>query len=268
LLNQDDVEKIRREIALGEPVLDVLRNKFMGRVALVISAGPSALGWKKIYESLVDENPIIICIKQTVEMEELNEICDIHFINPYNLKNYNYKRKPLIVYSGATDSPPVFNKYDIEYKVKKSPSASLEETVAFTGKFQDFQLDKTGVIRPWGPGIMYESVFYTLQHMGVNKIVTIGWDIADSSGGNNHYYDTSKVLKTIGSVVRVIISKVRLQRFYNNILFKLGKKYNYAGMLEGEAEVTSKSISSLTQWLNDSGISIYINSKSKWQVRK
>ena len=179
--------------------------------ALVVSAGPSAVGWKEIYKRILFEKPIVVCIKQSIELEGLDTLCDIHFINPYNLKKYKYITKPLVIFSDSTDAPNVYNKYDLRFLVKRDPGPPLlSSTVAFSGEFEKFELDKTGISRPWGPGIMYESVFYTLQHMGVTKIETIGWDIADKCGKNTHYYDQRSLFRINDSGLRRILEKIRI----------------------------------------------------------
>lgn len=264
MLNSNIIEKIKQQVASEKTSVNILKDSFMGGTALVVSAGPSATNWKEVYDRVLEENPLIVCIKQAVEIDGLNELCDVHFINPYNLKRYKYKTTPLIIFSGATDGPRVYNDYDIKFLVEKDPAAHLQETVAYSGEFQKYELEITGLSRPWGPGVMYESVFYTLQYMGVTRIVTVGWDIADEGGRNSHYYDQKGLLTIVDSGIRRASSKLRIIRLYNYLLYLAGKKYNHAGMLDGEAEIVSKSIPSLISWLDKRGVKLEINSNSKW----
>jgi hypothetical protein len=268
MLNSKIIKKIKQHLVSGKMPVNIIKDIFKGRTALVVSAGPSAIGWKEVYDRTVNENPLVVCIKQTVEMDGLSDLCDIHFINPYNLKRFKYKTKPLIIFSDAADSPRVYNEYDIKFIVKKKPAASLQSTVAYSGEFKKFELETTGVSRPWGPGVMYESVLYTLQHMGVTKIVTIGWDIADDGGRNSHYYDQKNLTKIVEAGIRRVLCKLRIIGIYNYLLYLAGRKYNYAAMLDGEAEIISKSIPNLISWLNRRGIELEINSKSKWTKKK
>lgn len=267
MLNSNIIEKMMKLLVSENQPLNILKDSFKGRTALVVSAGPSAIDWKEAYHYVSEENPLVVCIKQTIEIEGLNDLCDIHFINPYNLKKYQYKTKPLVIFSGATDSPRVYNDYDVKFIVEKEPSAYLETTVAYSGEFCKFELEITGISRPWGPGIMYESVFYTLQHMGVARIVTIGWDIADESGRNSHYYDQKSFLKILEAGIRRVFKKLGIIGIYNYFLFLVGRKYNYAGMMSGEAEIVSKSIPSLISWLDKRNIKLEIISKSHWIER-
>ena len=45
--------------------------------------------------------------------------------------------------------------------------------------------------RPWGPGILYELVFYFLEAIKSNNCFILGWDLS-TSGKLNHFYDNSK----------------------------------------------------------------------------
>ena len=42
--------------------------------------------------------------------------------------------------------------------------------------------------RPWGPGILYETVFYLCHYMGIKNVYTIGWDLAEHGKDISHYF--------------------------------------------------------------------------------
>jgi len=64
----------------------------------------------------------------------------------------------------------------------------ITDTLAVKKDFDNWTFDKT-IHRPWGPGMMYEVVFYMLEHMGVSKIYTVGWDLEEpGTTSSNHYY--------------------------------------------------------------------------------
>jgi hypothetical protein len=259
-----ELNLIKENLAEGDNPIKSIENIFLDRTVLIVSAGPSASKWYEVYLRLKEVNPIVVCIKQTIELNGLSELCDIHFINPFNLKKYDYKSVPLIVFSDAKDAPKVWNQYDIRYVVDKGKLDGLETTLAYKRNFDDYFLSNTGMIRPWGPGIMYESVLYTLVHMGVNKIVTVGWDIADNQGSNSHFYDQKTLSKKIDGFIRVMCTKLGLVRLYNRISYVIGRKYNHAGMMVGEAKVTADSIPSINNWLSSKGIELEIVTDSIW----
>lgn len=244
--------------------LFLLKNLHLNKSVLLVSAGPSAKNWKEVYSKLNDPELVVVCIKQSVDLDNLNELCDIHFINCYNLKKYKYKRKPLIIYSSAKDAPPSFSHWDFEVIVNKTPDQKLCDTLASKLNFNDYSIEKKGINRPWGPGILFETVFYILAYMGVKKITTIGWDIADSKGHNKHFDDDKPIKENLDSILRKICHKLGVGIIYNYINYNLGNKYNHASMLPGEAEIISKAIPHLKNWLSSKNIELEIISDSKW----
>ncbi|MDP2608076.1 MULTISPECIES: 6-hydroxymethylpterin diphosphokinase MptE-like protein [unclassified Oceanobacter] len=278
--HQQTIEKIKKDLSDNVFVIDALRDTFKGKTALVISAGPSAESWKEIYEKEKHNCPVVICIKQTLNLIDVP--CDIHFINSANLIKYEYQSNTLSVMTRNSKAAPVFGKYDVGFKIMEGFNYKPRYYLATNKCFDCYTLDKTGIYRPLGPGIMHESVFYTLVHMGFKRIVTIGWDVADSTGGNRHFgevkdkgqdkpYESSKVKIKI----KKILSYFKLESIYGKIGFSkryvkgfinyyLGNKVNLAGMAIGEAEIVSSSIESLKKWLQKNDVILDINSHSGW----
>lgn len=278
--HQQAIEKIKNDLSEDVFVIDALRDTFKGKTVLVISAGPSADSWQKVYEKEKHNNPVIVCIKQTLNLIDIP--CDIHFLNSANLIKYKYQPSTLSIMTRNSKAAPIFGKYDVEFRLMEEFNYKPEYYLASNQRFDCYTLDKTGLTRPIGPGIMHESVFHTLIHMGFNKIITVGWDIADPEGKNTHFGQRND--GDIGTQYKPKGMKL----FFENISFKLGllklvrkvgfvkryiigalnyhsgKKVNLAGMAKGEAKVVSSSIPSLLNWLESSGIQITVNTKSKW----
>jgi hypothetical protein len=278
--HQQTIEKIKKDLSGNVFVIDALRDTFKGKTALVISAGPSVENWKKVYEKEKHNNPVIICIKQTLNLIDIP--CDIHFLNSANLIKYKYQPNTLSIMTKNTNAEPFFGRYNVEFQVMGGFNYKPRYYLASNRSFDCYTLDKTGIYRPLGPGIMHESVFYTLVHMGFKRIVTVGWDIADTEGRNTHFGQTYEgevgvpyKPKGIKLVFEKISLKLGLLRFVRRIGFikryiisalnyHLGKRINLAGMAVGEAEIVSSSIESLKQWLEKNNIILEINSHSKW----
>ncbi len=278
--HQQIIEKIKKDLSEDVFVIDALRDTLKGKTALVISAGPSADNWQEVYEKEKHNIPVIVCIKQTLNLIDIP--CDIHFINSANLIKYKYQPNTLSIMTRNSKAAPIFGKYDVEFQLMSEFNYKPEYYLATNQCFDCYTLDKTGMTRPIGPGIMHESVFHTLAHMGVNKIITVGWDIADSTGGNRHFdqikdrgqdkpYSPSEFkikiekyltyLRLIPVYKKLGFSKRYVKGFIN---YYLGKKVNLAGMAIGEAEIVSSSIESLKQWLEKNNIILEVNSRSKW----
>ncbi|MBR9867925.1 MAG: DUF115 domain-containing protein [Oceanospirillales bacterium] len=278
--HQQIIEKIKKDLSEDVFVIDALRDTFKAKTALVISAGPSADNWQEVYEKEKHNSPVIVCIKQTLNLVDIP--CDIHFINSSNLIKYKYQPNTLSIMTRNSKAAPVFGKYDIEFQLMAEFDYKPEYYLATNRCFDCYTLDRTGMTRPKGPGIMHESVFYTLAHMGVNKIITVGWDIADSEGKNSHFgqKDDGDIgvqykPKGMALIFERISSKLGLLKLVRKagfikrymigaLNYHLGKKVNLAGMEKGEAEVVSNSLPSLFDWLEKSDIEITVNTKSKW----
>ncbi len=272
--------ELKNNIRSGGNFIDITRGCFSGKHAFVVTCGPSMKNWREIYESQSDkDNCIIMCVKQSIR--DIGHLCDVHFINDWNIQRYHYPNNdPLILLGISNNSLPTFSRRDVEYLVKKNQFDDLDHTLAATKNFIDYEIDKVGLVRPWGPGIMYEIVFPFLVHSNVSKITVVGWDIADSIGANKHFYDktTSRgvihkvgsksdcrgIKKCINAIDRLIVGKYLIYP-KNLTLHLLGKKYNLASMLPGEAELVSESINSLKLWLSDKHIEFEVASNSIWQ---
>lgn len=245
----------------------VLEGVANGKTALVVSAGPSAVNWQKVYNQISSSAPIVVCIKQAVEIPGLGEICDIHFFNAYNIKKYHYRSNPFRILSGGVSAPPVYCDHDLYFSVER-PRDSLTSSLAGTKRFQDHSMDITGENRPWGPGIMHELVIYALVHMGVKSIHTVGWDIADSNGTSRHFDEkgagTGPVQKSQMLGLRKLWNNLGLNILKNYYYYKRGLPYNRTYLIPGEAETVADSIPALRSWLDSKGVEICINSNSRW----
>ena len=74
-------------------------------------------------------------------------------------------------------------------------SRDLKKSIAFTNKFEEWEIEKTLAARPWGPGIMSECVIPVAVFANPKRIYTLGWDYADPKKYNDtgktplkHYY--------------------------------------------------------------------------------
>lgn len=265
---------IKKSISSAKDPVKVLEDAFQGKTVLVVSAGPSAKDWRDVYKDLENENPVVVCIKQAHDL--VGDMCDIHFLNNWNLKKYSYNSSCLSIMTNDNFACS-FGKYDVDFFINRDIS---KHGLCSERHFENFELSKTGVSRPVGPGIMHETVLYTMLHMGFKKIVTIGWDIADDSGLNSHFNDDNQKIDLScfeGFVERfkryigggrlktaLIVSKSLVMKPFNMKKFELGESINRASMKTGEAELVSSSIPETIRWLSLKGVNVEIRGSSKW----
>lgn len=257
--NTDLIKNLKDKLKHGDEPISSMEGAFNGRDVLVVSAGPSSKDWLKVYESIKDADPIVVCIKQAIEYEGLSQLCNIHFFNPYNLKRYSYKADPLSIFTNHDGAPPVFNRYDLKFDIEKKAQLKVSHSLAVKRNFADYELSKTGLIRPFGPGIIHESVLFTLKHLGVNHIHIIGWDIALGSDGKKHFYDSNK--ENAKPLLLKVFDKLMTympKNYQKRIRYSLGLVYNKVSPLDGENNAVYKSMMDTVSWLQNDGIEVFI----------
>jgi hypothetical protein len=184
----DVTKQLKRELegmASYRTRSNFMKDSYKGQKCFVISCGPSLMkhDFKKIKDKLKDE--MVICIKQS--FDHFKDICDIHVYNCANYKNYDYKGNNSIISESTSFGKILNNKCHLKYHILERRTV---ESVSVTNEIEKWKLSNL-YERPYGPGIMYETVFYLLEHLGVSEIITIGWD--NSLKGTDkryvHFYD-------------------------------------------------------------------------------
>lgn len=185
--------------------LDILKNSFKDETAYIIAAGPSLNDYpvNKLKEKLKDE--LVFCIKQSYHTYK--DICDFLLLNFCNLSPYNFDEKTIVSWCYWFQNHPEVitqNKWkaDLLFPIyrngddwkEKGFKDKLAQSVCEQGDFENLSLEKS-IERPWGPSLMLEIAIPMAMHLGVKKIVTVGWDIGDMSAYKekdavfiDHYY--------------------------------------------------------------------------------
>tara|TARA_R100000008_G_scaffold83924_2_gene70097 strand:- start:2504 stop:4567 length:2064 start_codon:yes stop_codon:yes gene_type:complete len=178
--------------------VDLLKDAYKGETCYILNCGPSLKDYdpEVIKEKLGDK--LVFAVKQAQRVAP--EIVDFHFWNCANipaptgfplLEHYTYPdHEPIVVASSNYGLGERWNKYqkhDIFFKIPIRTKIN-DEFVCKTNKFEEFALSNN-VNRPCGPGIMYETVIFMAEHLGVDKIVAIGWDLSQTNPKNPDEYD-------------------------------------------------------------------------------
>ena len=166
-----------------------IHNKYEGKTCYIVATGPSLrnFDYSELKKRLKDE--LVICIKQSYDL--LKEECDFHIYNCGNYKNYDYKDSNAMVVECTAYENLLNQECDFKYVIKER---NFARSLAIVKNFDFWTLSNfsNDVIRPYGPGIMFEIVFYFAHHLGIKEIVTIGWDnslkLKEGQTGV-HFYD-------------------------------------------------------------------------------
>ena len=169
-------------------ILPSIKNILSGKDCVILACGPSLTEYTKMQIHEFCKNKIVICIKESIF--EYGSICDIVFINESRFRNYGLKNDYFRIYQKGTKKfNNITDRYDLildeDLEFRKAGNQILK-----TKEFDNYDLSKNEK-RPWGPGILYESVFYFCKHVGIKNVYTIGWDLIDPTVDDNirHYFE-------------------------------------------------------------------------------
>jgi len=198
--------KVQKAPTLKEKVA-LLKDSFKGETCYVLSCGPSISDHtlKQYKEKLQDK--LVLSVKQTYD--KVPDLVDFHFFNCANtprpkgyplLEHYQYNdNEPIIV---ASSNYPLhsrwspFQKHDLFFKIPIRTEIN-DQFICKTKNFDDYDLG-VNVERPCGPGIMYETVIFMAAHLGVKKIIAVGWDLSQTNPKKpneyEHFYKDEKML--------------------------------------------------------------------------
>lgn len=236
------------------------RNKFYGKDALVIAAGPSAPHYQSVLDQYLDEKPLIVTIKQAFNF--IKHKSDIHFFNSLNCCNYYPGGKPkdvISIYQDDLDMKRQFNAYDIRLEVLKDKNDPWSDCLVLNKNIEKYSVKNRGCYRPWGPGIMLESVFYMLNFMGIHNIHTVGFDVADKDGNYKHCYEKKPKSKY----------KYHDITMYNYMRHLAGLDYNTGhGPINSknfpEVHLIKELMPSFHDWLRLNGSNLFIHTNSSF----
>jgi hypothetical protein len=183
-----------------EGLIKSIHNKFSGETVVVLGCSP----FLSEYDSATIRNILnanrVIAIKQSYNL--FKNFVDIHAYNCCNIQNYDYGEiKPMIF--EASSLAPSSNPFDLYFHIKeRDKRKSLSALCANSGtcdELDKWTFSRSGNLiknawdgcdihlRPCGPGIMSELIFYICEHLGFSRIILIGCD-NESSGSRTHFY--------------------------------------------------------------------------------
>jgi len=212
----------------------LMSNILSGKECVILTCGPSLNDFseEELKEKLKDK--FVIAVKQAYN--KVPDLVDMHVFNCNNYEPYDYSdNSPITI--GCSSLPFEMTRDNI-WGPETSPdlfyrvvAEGYDKTLAKTGDFDSFTLDKT-LLRPWGPGIMSEIVFYLVKHLNCQSVTTIGWDLEKpGETKSNHFYGE-----------RHLINKAAL-------------------MEPTEAEDNIIASLNIKDWLNDNNIDMFIGSE-------
>jgi glycosyltransferase involved in cell wall biosynthesis len=209
-----DLKKQIKKLDSLEKKLDLLENSYEGETCYILNCGPSLT--KSASEALQEKlkDKLVFSVKQAKDY--VPGVTDFHFFNCANTplpdnaflpEHYRYEKEdPIIVASSNYDLGTrwhKFQKQDIFFKIPIRTEIN-NEFLCLTKQFENYTINNN-ITRPCGPGIMYETVIYMAVHLGVKKIVVLGWDLSNQDPKKakdyKHFYDDQQKMFNKGDVL-------------------------------------------------------------------
>ena len=215
----------------------LLLDSFKNKECVILTCGPSLNDFSKeeLEEKLQDK--FVIAIKQAYN--KCPDLVDMHIFNCNNYEPYSYKENtPIVVGCSSMPYHDTINniwgpntELNLFYQVV---TPGYSHALCNTGAFGDYDLSKT-LDRPWGPGVMSESVLYLVKHMGFKTVTTIGWDLeAPGETKSNHFYEDRDMINPA------------------------------APLIPDEAEKNIEASLGFYNWLKEQGTELYIGSDNSY----
>ncbi len=174
--------------------MKLLKDSFEGQTCYIIGCGPSLkdINTEELKDIIKDD--LVFTIKQSYFLFE--DIVDFHFFNCNNFTPFDNNNHTIYCSQADALTESIARmyiwksqQYDLNFVLKDNKIINNRLSRSFD--FDKWKFSNT-LTRPWGPGIISETVFYMAQHLGVSKIRTIGWDHIDPSSRDTsiqHFYE-------------------------------------------------------------------------------
>ena len=158
--------------------LEEFDNKHHNKDCVILACGPSLKEYSK--EQIKDfcKDKIVICVKEAVF--EFEDIADYLAYNSSRVRPYPIRKDIIKIYA-ATKNHERKNCDLFLQEIHKSHN-NREQLLKRRNshEYHEYNL-RNKPERLWGPGLMYEYVFYLCLYMGIKNVYTIGWDLIDTS---------------------------------------------------------------------------------------
>lgn len=167
--------------------LNQLFKKHLNQDCVILTCGPSLNEYNE--ELVLDfcKDKIVICIKEAII--KYKNIADYFVANGTRHRCYSFHSKTIKIYQN--DGKKDLQDYNLVLNEDRPFNAEIQ--LLKIKNFDKYNLKNT-IKRPWGPGILYETVFYLCEYMGIKNIYTIGWDLIDTTKTSKlaHFFDEYK----------------------------------------------------------------------------
>jgi hypothetical protein len=167
--------------------LEDLKNKHRQAECVILTCGPSLVEYprEKVLEFI--KGKTVICIKEAII--EYKEEADYFIDNSCRTRKFDIPDKTIKIHQSKGEK--LLMDYDL--LIHEARPYSEKTQLLRIKNYDDYNMEKNP-LRQWGPGILFETVFYLCKYMGFKNVYTIGWDLIDlkNTFKMTHYFDDNK----------------------------------------------------------------------------
>ena len=181
-----------------EEYKELLRDSFKDSTCYIFGCGPSLAEVTDEELLKITDNNLVLSIKQAGL--RIGKNTDFKFFNCCNFSKYPPNKETIFV--GQTDlcsveqaRRSIWGDQHLDLRFNVSNASSLDISLSKKKNFEEHTIEKSWTQRPFGPGIMHETVLFFAVHLGISKIKTIGWDQQDPANKTSwdHFYQTEEI---------------------------------------------------------------------------
>lgn len=174
----------------------LMKDFYKGKKCVLFSCGPSLIS-REDYDKYVDgKDYYVATVKQAYY--RFSDHVDFQFFNCNNFTKFEPKNEKTIFFACSEANEEqvrqmVWGDQEINVHDMLHPEYAGREdrTMAKLMNFEDWKFSNE-IRRPWGPGVVYETVLFHLLHMGFEKVYINGFDLGRPGTGLvefEHFYN-------------------------------------------------------------------------------
>lgn len=146
-----------------------LADRNRGETAVLLSNGPSLADLSDADLKRVCDGRVVIAVKQAIVRYAA---ANYHLLNHVRLAQYDYvTARPTVLYCGSASLQP----RGVDYAMGVLDCGDADKSLVI-GRDWDRCLFSRQYGRQFGPGIVLELAVPLALHLGVSRLITIGWD--------------------------------------------------------------------------------------------
>jgi len=131
--------------------------RHQGQECLILGCGPSLGDFNPYDLTKLAEGKVIFSIKQAYSYASL--IADYHFLNSANIDSYQYYKPIPIILELASNELSWGERIPHHILVNVKNNTDFSQSLTMTHDFDKWSFHNSKS-RPWGPGLLYETIFF------------------------------------------------------------------------------------------------------------